>query len=363
MSDPRLIKVLLVDDSATVRELVTQLFRRDPSVQLAVAADPLIAMRKMQQVRPDVILLDMNMPRMDGASFLRKIMAEDPIPVVVFSTTTGDTDAAMRALAEGAVDVVTKPPIGIRSFLEESYTLLADAVRAAASARLPKRRRVSSTPPPSRLSPAPPSMRDETRIVGIGASTGGTEALATILAALPADAPGILVVQHMPAGFTQAFARRLDGLSRVSVKEAEPGDRVARGRVLVAPGNRHLVVRRAGAEYVVEIVDAPLVSRHRPSVDMLFQSMADVAADDAVGVLLTGMGDDGAEGLLSMRQRGAATIAQDAASCVVFGMPREAIARGAVDETLPLDAIAARLVRRAARDERGEARAQREGGR
>jgi two-component system chemotaxis response regulator CheB len=376
-------RVLVVDDSALVRDLVPRLLERHRRLlSVAVAADPIIARRKIAEARPDVILLDLAMPRMDGLSFLRILMAEDPIPVVVFSSRVGkDTDDVFRALDLGAIDVVAKPQIGMQDFLAGSVASLVETLLAAAGAKVPRRRvpRFRSFAPAA-LFPAASAKKGgprdravtapkgETagglsvrRLIAIGASTGGTEALGELLAALPPETPGIAIVQHMPEGFTAAFARRLDVCSRMEVKEAVSGDRLCRGRVLVAPGNRHLVLRRAGDEYVAELVNAPPVSRHRPSVDVLFRSVADAAGDAAVGVILTGMGSDGAEGLLAMKARGARTIAQDEASCVVFGMPREAIARGGVDEVMTLSRIAAALVNGRAGDGHSETNGMREG--
>ena len=352
MSGPRRapVRVLVVDDSAVVRELVTQVLQHERSLSVAVAADPLIAMRKMQSWRPDVILLDLEMPRMDGRAFLRKLMAEDPIPVVIFSSTTGAVDAAVSALAEGAVDIVTKPQIGIRDFLADSRAMLVDTVLGAASAKVARRASPRAIVTEDDRSPTRRSLRDRASadVIAIGASTGGTEALLTILEALPVETPGVAVVQHMPEGFTGAFAQRLDASCRVEVKEAAQGDVLARGRVLLAPGNRHLVVRRRGGEYVVDLSDAPRVSRHRPSVDVLFRSVASAVGASAIGVILTGMGSDGADGLLEMKRCGAATIAQDEATCVVFGMPKEAIARGAVDDVVPLERVPSLILERVA---------------
>jgi two-component system chemotaxis response regulator CheB len=316
---------------------------------VAAAADPLIAMDKMRRCRPDVIVLDLEMPRMDGLTFLRKIMSEDPIPVVVCSGVAGrGTEAALRAVEEGAVEVIAKPKLAVREFLEESAVLLVDAVRGAAAARLrarpvaPARLSVDAIqPPPSRHGLRVTS----DKVVAIGASTGGTEALREILEAMPPDAPAIVIVQHMPEVFTKAFADRLNRLCRVEVKEAARGDRVAAGRALVAPGNRHTLVIRSGAHYELEVRDGPLVSRHRPSVDVLFGSVAQAAGPNAVGVILTGMGDDGADGMLQMRRAGAATIAQDEQSCVVFGMPKAAIDRGAVDAVVPLTEVPGAILR------------------
>lgn len=348
------IRVLVVDDSALVREVLQKLLSADGSLSVTVAADPIIAMRKIERERPDVIVLDLAMPRMDGFAFLRKLMASDPIPVVVCSAMASDatSDAVFRALEEGAVDVIAKPQVGVRDFLEDSVMILSDAIRGAAKATVNRRDPRLALASGSVQDTAPASRRALTggteSVVVIGASTGGTEALRVILESLPSDAPGVVVVQHMPEGFTAAFARRLDGMCRIEVKEARNGDRVRRGRALVAPGNRHTLLHREGDELFVEVVDGPLVSRHRPSVDALFRSCAVAAGDAAVGVILTGMGSDGASGLLEMKTSGAATIAQDEASCVVFGMPKEAIARGAVDQVLPLPRIASALLHRAA---------------
>jgi two-component system chemotaxis response regulator CheB len=341
------IAVLVVDDSAVVRQVMTALLTQETDMAVTVASDPLIAIDKMRAARPDVILLDLVMPRMDGMTFLRRIMRDDPIPVVVLSTlATRGAEAAVRALDEGAVAVVAKPRLGVRSFLHESAVLLIDAVRAAAEARVGRRAPMPRPAAPRQSAdvvlpagPPPRSASGADRIVAVGASTGGTEALRALLEPLPADAPPIVIVQHMPEIFTRAFADRLDQTCRVEVKEAEAGDRILRGRALVAPGNRHLLVRREGGYLVADLSDGPLVSRHRPSVDVLFRSVAQAAGANAVGVILTGMGDDGVAGLLEMKQAGAVTFAQDEATSVVFGMPKEAIQRGAVDRVLPLSRI------------------------
>ena len=348
----RLLNVLVVDDSAVVRQMMSALLSSSRGFAVAAAADPFIAMDKMKRQRPDVILLDLEMPRMDGLSFLRKVMAEDPIPVVVLSSLAGPgTEASLRALEEGALEIVAKPRLGVKDFLHEQAVTLVEAVRGAAEAR-PRRPRTSARPParvdagailPSRVDP--PLRLTTDKVVAIGASTGGTEALREILESLPPDAPGIVIVQHMPEVFTAAFAERLNRTCRVEVKEAANGDRVLDGRALIAPGNRHTLLRRSGAHYTVEVVDGPLVSRHRPSVDVLFRSVAQAAGPNAVGVILTGMGNDGAAGLLEMRKAGAVTLAQDEATCVVFGMPKEAIACGAVDVVLPLPRIPAAMLR------------------
>ncbi len=345
--DSETIKVLVVDDSAVVRQVLEAVLSQEPDMLVMVASDPLIAQQKMARCRPDVIVLDLEMPRMDGLTFLRKIMAEDPIPTVICSgVAVRGTQAALRALDEGAVGIVSKPELGVRNFLYESGLVLTDMVRSAAHARIGHRYRALDLPRP-RITPPlrPPSAQVSTKaIVAIGASTGGTEALAEILSALPPDAPGIAVVQHMPEVFTAAFAARLNQISQIQVKEAEPGDCIAAGTALIAPGNRHMSIRRRGTQFYAEIGDGPLVSRHRPSVDVLFRSVASAAGGDAMGVILTGMGNDGAEGLLEMKKSGAETIAQDEASCVVFGMPKEAIACGAVDLVLPLSKIPTRIL-------------------
>jgi two-component system chemotaxis response regulator CheB len=345
------ISVLVVDDSAVVRQAFSLLLGKRFDIE--TAPDAIIAESKISKRKPDVVVLDLDMPRMDGLTFLRRLMRSNPLPVVICSANAArGSEPAMRALEEGAVDVILKPALGVREFLEESAVVLADTLQAAAQARV--RRATSLIIPTPRLSAdvvLPPmkatrTSADAPRVVAIGASTGGTEALHKLIEALPADAPAMLVVQHMPAGFTAAFARRLDSIAQVEVKEAETGDAVRRGRVLIAPGNRHMLLRRAGGRYHVDVVEGPLVSRHRPSVDVLFRSVAQTAGANAAGVLLTGMGDDGAEGLLEMHVAGAQTIAQDEASCVIFGMPKEAIARGAAGAVLPLGAIAGELLRR-----------------
>ena len=338
MSRP--LRVLVVDDSAVVRQVMQQVLPREGDIEVTVAIDPLIAMQKMQGSRPDVIVLDLEMPRMDGLTFLRRLMASDPIPVVVCSGLGArGSRAALEALAEGAVEVVAKPQMEVRDFLHDS----------AARTVTPRSRAGSQAPLAgleARRAPArPAAQQTATRIVAVAASTGGTEALTTLLTALPADAPGLVIVQHMPAGFTAAFAERLNGICRIEVKEAATGDRVLNGRALLARGNRHLAVRRVDGGYEVVVDEGPLVSRHRPSADVLFRSVAQLAGANALGIILTGMGADGADGLLEMRKAGALTVAQDEASCVVFGMPKEAIARGAVDQVMALSAIAPRLVR------------------
>jgi two-component system, chemotaxis family, protein-glutamate methylesterase/glutaminase len=344
--DHQLLHVLIVDDSAVVREVMTAVLSQEPGISVAVAADPFIAMAKIKQQRPDVIILDLEMPRMDGLTFLQKIVREDPIPVVICSALTGPgTAIGLQALEEGAVEVVTKPRLAVREFLHESAVILIDAVKAAARSQAKPRRTFSASPrltadavlPPRPRSPV--GVTTET-VVAVGASTGGTEALRIIFEAMSSDAPGMVVVQHMPEAFTAAFAQRLNRTSGIEVKEAANGDRIVTGRALIAPGNRHSIVRREGTQYEVGVIDGPLVSRHRPSIDVLFRSVAQSAGSNAIGVILTGMGNDGADGMLELKKAGAFTIAQDESSCVVFGMPKEAIERGAVDKIASLPRIA-----------------------
>src|SRR5215470_11103294 len=347
-NSPSPIQVLVVDDSAVVRQVMHAILSQEPDMAVAVASDPLIAMQKMKQVRPHVVVLDLEMPRMDGLTFLRKIMADDPIPTLVCSGVAAKgTENALLALDEGALGILTKPKVGVGNFLHESALALIDMVRAAAQARVRQRTPLRNFPSgralPGSRTPSVPTLRSVAAqagtIVAIGASIGGTEALAEMLTAMPADAPGIVVVQHMPEFFTSAFANRLNALCRIEVKEGADGDPITRGRAIIAPGNRHLsVVRRRGAFYV-ELSDGPLVSRHRPSVDVLFHSVASAAGAAALGIILTGMGNDGASGMLDMKRAGSTTIAQDENSCVVFGMPKEAISAGAVDTIAPLACI------------------------
>ena len=350
------LNVLVVDDSAVVRQVLMAVLSEKRGFRVTVAADPIIAMDKMKKFPPDVILLDLEMPRMDGMTFLEKLMSENPIPVVVCSGLTGPrTEEAIRALEIGAVDLITKPKVGIRGFLEDSAVLLEDTMRAAATAKLNKFRMLRGKSakynsadvvlPHAALSTVP---HQREQIVAIGASTGGTEALLQILEQMPEDCPGIVAVQHMPEGFTAAFAKRLNGICRIEVREAADGDKILPGRAYIAPGNRHTLVRRIGPSYFLEVRDGALVSRHRPSVNVLFRSVAQAAGSSAVGILMTGMGDDGADGLLEMKQANAFTIAQDEASCVVFGMPREAILRGAANEIVSLSRIPSAILRESA---------------
>ena len=349
------IKVLVVDDSAVVRQTMTEILSSDSRIEvIGAAADPFIAADRLRDNVPDVITLDIEMPRMDGITFLQKLMSQHPIPVVICSGLAGKgTETALKALEYGAVEIIEKPRLGTKQFLEDSKVRICQAVKAAAEARirrLPARPAIQVVPkltadaiiekPNGRA-----MVRTTEKVVVIGASTGGTEALRFLLEVMPPDAPGIVIIQHMPEHFTAAFAKRLDGLCRITVKEAVDDDTVIRGRALIAPGNHHLLLKRSGARYYVEIKDGPLVCRHRPSVDVLFRSTARYAGKNAVGVILTGMGDDGARGMQEMKEAGASTIAQDEETCVVFGMPHEAIKRGCIDKVLPLDKIQAQIIR------------------
>jgi two-component system chemotaxis response regulator CheB len=338
-----MIRLLVVDDSAVMRQAMIAIGRAAGDIEVTVAADPLIAQSKVERETFDVVLLDVEMPRMDGLTYLRKLMSERPLPVIVCSALAGrGTEVALRALEEGAVDVVEKPRVSLHEFLAESNVRLLDVIRAAAAARLRRRAKLPGDALPIAL--PMPLRRSTEKIVAVGASTGGTEALREILEAMPAGAPGMVIVQHMPELFTAAFARRLNDTCRIQVKEAAEGDRIIAGRALIAPGNRHLLVRRDGAQYRIHLDDGPLVTRHRPSVDVLFQSVALCAGANAIGVILTGMGNDGAAGLLQMHDAGAVTLAQDESTSVVFGMPGAAIAKGAVRFIHPLPSIAAAIL-------------------
>jgi two-component system chemotaxis response regulator CheB len=348
------IRVLIVDDSAVVRQALSEILQSDPDITvMGVAADPYIAADAMASEIPDVITLDVEMPRMDGLTFLEKIMSQHPIPVVMCSSLTDEGCAtAMRAMECGAVTIITKPRLGVKSFLEESRIIICDAVKAAAKVR-PRLLAPRSKHVTRKLSAdvmlakaANRSMIQTTeKVTVIGASTGGTTALRDVLMALPADAPGIVIVQHMPEKFTTSFAASLDRECAMTVKEAENNDTVMRGTALIAPGNKHTLLKRSGARYFIEVRDGPLVSRHRPSVDVLFRSAARYAGGNAVGVIMTGMGDDGARGLREMKEAKARTIAQNEESCVVFGMPNEAIKLGAADRIVPLSALANEILR------------------
>lgn len=349
----RKIKVLIVDDSALVRQTLSGILTSDPTIEvIGMAQDPIVAVQRIAEQVPDVITLDIEMPRMDGLTFLKKLMAQHPIPVVICSSLaeTG-SETTIRALEYGAVDIITKPKMGTKQFIEESRIRICDSVKAAAAARIRPRREIKAVSPKYTAdvimdAPNTKAMIMTTeKVVVVGASTGGTEALSTFLQMLPENSPGIVIVQHMPENFTAAFARRLDSICKVSVKEAENNDSVVPGHVLIAPGNRHTLLKRSGARYYVEVKDGPLVSRHRPSVDVLFRSAARYAGKNAVGVIMTGMGDDGAKGMKELHDAGAKTIAQDEATSVVFGMPNEAIKQGGVDKILPLHKIAAETLR------------------
>ncbi|MGE4298684.1 MAG: chemotaxis response regulator protein-glutamate methylesterase [Desulfovibrionaceae bacterium] len=350
------IKVLIVDDSALVRQTLADVLTADPAIEVVgMAQDPYFAAKRMEEVVPDVMTLDVEMPRMDGITFLKKIMSQHPIPVVICSTLTeAGAETTLKAMEYGALDIILKPKVGTRQFLEESRIRICDAVKAAAGANV---RRVS----PSRLAPVQPKLSADAvlpsapvsgamaqtteKMVVVGASTGGTEALRVFLEALPQNCPPVAIVQHMPEHFTAAFSKRLNDLCRITVKEAENNDTMLRGQALIAPGNKHMLLKRSGARYFVEVREGPLVCRHRPSVDVLFRSASRYAGSNAVGVIMTGMGDDGARGMAEMHDAGAFTIAQDESSCVVFGMPQEAIKLGGVDKVMPLGSIAMTVVR------------------
>lgn len=355
------IKVLCVDDSALIRSLMTEIINSQPDMEVcATAPDPLVARELIKQHNPDVLTLDVEMPRMDGLDFLEKLMRLRPMPVVMVSSLTErGSEITLRALELGAVDFVTKPRVGIRDGMLDYSEKLADKVRAASRAR------VRQNPQPHAAAAAAaaaaahghagaaaplinnPLVSTEKLII-VGASTGGTEAIREVLTPLPPDAPAVLIAQHMPPGFTRSFAQRLNGLCRISVKEAEHGERVLPGHAYIAPGHAHLLLARSGANYIAHLSDEPPVNRHRPSVDVLFRSAAQHAGKNALGVILTGMGRDGAAGLLEMKKAGAYTFAQDEASCVVFGMPREAIAMGGVDDVAPLSDMSRRIMARLA---------------
>ena len=350
----RQIKVFVVDDSAVVRQVVSGVLGADPAIEvIGTAMDPIFALEKMARRWPDVIVLDIEMPRMDGITFLKKLMIEHPTPVVICSSLTEKGAATtMEALAAGAIGVVAKPGIGVRRFLmEDAASELVHAVRAAAGARL-QRIQANTAPPAAKLSADAILARSERamsqtteRLAALGTSTGGTQALEAVLTQLPRTAPGIVIVQHMPEKFTASFAARLDSLCQIEVREARNNDRVMPGLALIAPGGRHMVLKRSGAQYHVEVLDGPLVNRHRPSVDVLFRSVAKSAGKNALGVIMTGMGDDGARGLKEMQDAGAHTLAQDEASCVVYGMPKEAVKLGAADRSLALSAIPSEIMR------------------
>ncbi|WP_148611616.1 protein-glutamate methylesterase/protein-glutamine glutaminase [Aeromonas sobria] len=351
------IRVLIVDDSALVREVLTQMLDKAPDIEVIGAAfDPIFAMQQMKKCWPDVIILDIEMPRMDGLTFLKKIMTERPTPVIICSSLTeAGAAVTLDALAAGAISIITKPAVGIKSCLQQSANELIQEIRGAANAKLrnllPANQPAGFVPAPKRSADAmlsPPAERitfkTTERIIAVGTSTGGTQALEYLLTRLPTSCPGLAIVQHMPAKFTASFADRLNGISQLEVKEAVTGDRLLPGVALIAPGGKHLLIQRSGAQYLAEVKDGPPVSRHCPSVDVLFRSVA-VSAGHTLGVIMTGMGDDGARGLRELHDTGARTIAQDEASCVVFGMPKEAIAHGGVDEVMSLSQITQTLAR------------------
>ena len=361
------IRVLIVDDSAVVRQSLSSILESDPEIEvMGTAADPIIAVKKIMKEVPDVITLDIEMPRMDGLTFLRKIMSQHPIPVVVISSlTTEGTEVAMKALEYGATEIIGKPSMNAAEFINESKIFLCDAVKAAAQSKLSRKKNiVSSTPSTISTKPAMATtvnpkysadvilekptghsqIVDTEKIIVLGASTGGTEAIRQFLKTLPDTVPGIAIVQHMPEGFTASFANSLNNICSLKVKEAANGDKVSQGTVLIAPGNKHMLLKRVGREYFVEVKEGPLVNRHRPAVDVLFRSAARYAGKNAIGIIMTGMGNDGARGLLELKESGAHTIAQDEASSIVFGMPKEAIKLNAADKILPLDKIAGYLV-------------------
>ncbi len=331
------IRVLIVDDSAVVRQIFERELARDPEIEVVgTAPDPYVARDKIVRLRPDVITLDIEMPRMDGVTFLRKLMKHFPLPVIIVSSLTRNgSELALEALQAGAVEVMCKP--GEAYSVGDMSVELVDKIKAAAQVRVTHRD--TSALSGQAVVPRLAMTKTTNKVVAIGSSTGGTEALASIFAQMPANAPGTVIVQHMPENFTRSFAERLNSLSAMDVKEAETGDSVTPGTALLAPGNRHMVLRRSGARYYVEVKDGPLVGRHRPSVNVLFKSVAQYAGGNAIGVMLTGMGADGAKGMKMMKDAGATNIAQDEATCVVYGMPKEAVAHGGVDHVVALDRI------------------------
>ncbi|MGD2035782.1 MAG: chemotaxis response regulator protein-glutamate methylesterase, partial [Bacteroidales bacterium] len=346
------IRVMIIDDSALVRQSLTTILNSDPGLEvIGSAADPIFAAKKITKTPPDVITLDLEMPRMNGLTFLKKLMTQFPLPVVIISSlTSAGTELTLKALEYGAVEVIAKPKLSTKEFFEESKIRICDAVKGAAQATVRKKTAIPAEPRISpklsadkvlTLSQKAVKIKETTdKIIAIGASTGGTNAIQTFLESMPPDSPGIVIVQHMPELFTKSFAERLDKICSITVREGMNGEMITKGKALIAPGNRHLLIKRTGAKYHIEIVDAPLVNRHRPSVDVLFRSAAKFAGKNAIGIIMTGMGDDGAKGLLEMRNAGAYTIAQDEKSCVVFGMPRTAIELDAAATVMPLDKIA-----------------------
>ncbi|MDI7222297.1 chemotaxis response regulator protein-glutamate methylesterase [Leptospira santarosai] len=336
-----MIRVFIIDDSAVVRQVLTQILNKDPEIEIiGFASDPIFASERLSSVWPDVFILDVEMPRMDGISFLKKIMSERPTPVILCSTLAEkESETAVLAMKLGAIDIIEKPKIGLKNFLEESEVLFTDSVKAASAARI-KFHQDGESKENHRQTKADFSKISTTdKLIAIGTSTGGTQALEYILTQLDVRCPGIVIVQHMPEKFTETFANRLNQICEIQVKEAKDGDRIQLGSAYIAPGNRHMEIYLSGAQFHVRVLDGPLINRHRPSVDVLFNSVAKIAGKNAKGIIMTGMGNDGANGLLKMRQTGAFTIAQDETSCVVFGMPKEAILKGAVETILPLSEI------------------------
>jgi two-component system chemotaxis response regulator CheB len=345
------IKVMLVDDSAVVRQVNKETLEKESDIEvIGAAADPLYALDKMKTNWPDVLVIDIEMPRMDGLTFLKKIMAEHPTPTIVCSSLAEKGAAAtMEALSAGALSIITKPKLGVKQFLQDAANDLVAAVRAAARANMRRVHAGASVPPQRKLTAdsmlaaqtaSTRAMAETTdKVVAIGTSTGGTQALEAVLTRLPAVTTGIVIVQHMPEKFTAMFADRLNTLCALEVREAKDGDRVLPGRALIAPGGRHMMLKRSGAQYYVAVADGPVVNRHKPSVDVLFRSVAQIAGRNALGVIMTGMGDDGARGMKEMHDAGAQTVAEDESTCVVFGMPKVAIDLGGVDKVVPLDRI------------------------
>jgi two-component system, chemotaxis family, protein-glutamate methylesterase/glutaminase len=339
-------RVLIVDDSALMRELLSAMLSRDPELEVVgTAADPYGAWQKIQTLEPDVLTLDVEMPKMDGLTFLGKLMRARPMPVVMVSTLTEKgCETTLRALELGAIDYVTKPKLDVTRGTIELGAEIASKVRAAARAK-PRRPRSSAAPKPIAARAPGALLKSTQQVIAIAASTGGTEALREVLSALPRDAPGMVIVQHMPLRFTQAFAQRLDGLCQIEVREARDGDRIVPGLALIAPGDSHMLVARSGTIYSVRLSGDPPVNHHRPAADVLFESCARNLGANAVAVVLTGMGSDGARGLHAMKQAGARTMAQDEATCVVFGMPKEAILTGSVEHVVPLEQVAETMLR------------------
>lgn len=344
------IRVMVIDDSALVRRLLTEIINREQDLEVVGAApDPVIAREMIKQVNPDVLTLDVEMPKMDGLEFLEKLMRLRPMPVLMISSLTErGSEQTLRALELGAVDFVAKPKLDIQAGLKEYAEEITAKLRVAARARVRKLVTAALNTSSHSADVVLPSVRSHSgsteKVIVIGSSTGGTEALKEVLMRLPPDSPAVLVAQHMPAGFTKSFAQRLNGLCKIKVSEAVGGERVLPGHAYIAPGHSHLLLKRSGANYVTELSDGPPVNRHRPSVDVLFRSAANAGGKNIIGVMLTGMGKDGASGMLEMRNAGATNFAQDEATCVVYGMPREAVAVGAVHEVLPLQDIAAKVL-------------------